>query len=135
MYPAIKAGLVYFALGFGVGFVLGTLRVLVMIPRVGELTAVLLELPLILTATWIICRQLTRRFEVPPVLAPRLVMGATAFALLGAAEFTLSVTVFGRAAEDYLMGFLTLPGSLGLAGQALFGFFPAIQAASPNKLH
>ena len=41
-----KAGLTYFAIIFGVGFVLGTIRVFLVVPRVGVRTAGLLEEPI-----------------------------------------------------------------------------------------
>ena len=42
MRRAVPAGAVYFLLVFLAGFVLGTFRVLVVLPRIGELAAVLL---------------------------------------------------------------------------------------------
>jgi hypothetical protein len=42
---AAKAGLVYVSAVFPAGFALGVLRVLLVAPRMGEVGAVLLELP------------------------------------------------------------------------------------------
>lgn len=42
----LKAGALYFALAFGAGFVLGTIRVLWAVPRFGERTAELMETPI-----------------------------------------------------------------------------------------
>ena len=93
--PTLKAAAAYFALVFTLGFVLGTLRVTMLVPRLGELMAVMVELPLMLTAAWFICRGVVRHFGVPAAAGPRLAMGAVAFALLTMAEFALSVAVFG----------------------------------------
>ena len=47
----VKAGVLYFALVFGVGFVLGTIRTLLVVPRVGTRKAELMEMPIMLAAT------------------------------------------------------------------------------------
>ncbi|TIX75996.1 MAG: hypothetical protein E5V21_21505, partial [Mesorhizobium sp.] len=57
---AIRLGAVYFASVFAVGFALGTIRMLVLVPQLDELGAVAVELPVILTAAWIICGWLLR---------------------------------------------------------------------------
>lgn len=44
----IKAGIYYFVLVFGAGFVLGTICVLWVVPKFGTRTAELLEMPLML---------------------------------------------------------------------------------------
>ena len=56
--PSLTAGLAYFAIVFVIGFVLGLIRVPFLVPLLGKLTAVLIELPIILTLAWLICRQL-----------------------------------------------------------------------------
>ena len=122
--PTLKAAACYFALAFAVGFVLGTLRVTVLVPALGELVAVMVELPLMLTATWFICRRVVRHFGVPASAGPRLAMGGVAFALLMVVEFTLSVTAFGRTPGTYFASLATAAGLLGLAGQAVFGLWP-----------
>ena len=43
-----KAGVLYFALVFGAGFVLGTIRTLGVVPRVGARIAELMETPVML---------------------------------------------------------------------------------------
>ena len=128
MALALKAGTLYFMIVFAAGFALGTLRVLVVIPAIGELAAVVLELPVILFVSWIVCRRLVKRFSVPPEVAPRTAMGAIAFALLMLAEFALSTLVFGRSGAVYFALLQTPSGLLGLAGQIAFAFLPVLQA-------
>jgi hypothetical protein len=99
--PAIKAGLCYFALTFGAGFVLGPLRILVLVPRVGARVAELVELPVMILVAWLAARWTVRRFRVPSSARLRLVMGALAFALLLAAEFSLVLPLRGLTLEQY----------------------------------
>ncbi|MFN3371416.1 MAG: hypothetical protein ACK4Z0_07820 [Sphingomonadaceae bacterium] len=122
-----RAGLLYFLLVFGLGFLLGSLRVLLLAPWVGETLAVILELPIMLAAAWFICRALVRRLGVPATAAARLGMGALAFLLLIAAEIALGLALFARAPAEVAAGFRTRAGLLGLAGQILFAIFPWLQ--------
>ena len=124
MLSATKAGIFYFAIVFAAGFLLGTLRVTVIIPLIGELLAVALELPIILFISWLVCRRLVAQFSVPAMASHRAAMGALAFGLLMLAELGLSVLVFDRSGAEYLAHLQTAPGLLGLAGQIVFAFIP-----------
>lgn len=101
MPTALKAGLCYFALTFGAGFLLGPLRIFLMVPRVGARAAELAELPVMIIVTWLAARWTIRRFRVPLSTGSRLVMGAVAFALLLAAEFALVLPLRGLTLEQY----------------------------------
>src|SRR4029453_12356674 len=57
----LGAGALYFALVFGAGFVVGFVRVLWLVPRVGERTAELLEAPLMLAVTIVAARSVVQR--------------------------------------------------------------------------
>lgn len=123
---AISAGALYFALLFVLGFLLGTIRVLLIAPRFGEAAAVLLELPVMLAASWLVCRALIMRMALPPLLPLGIVMGATAFLMLITAEWALSLTLFERTLSETAAHYRTLPGAVGLAGQVAFAFFPLL---------
>jgi hypothetical protein len=97
----LRASLVYFALTFGAGFVLGPLRILFLVPRVGARTAELIEMPVMVGITWLAARWVTQRFSVPPQRGPRLGMGVMAGALLLLAEFTLVLRLRGITLEEY----------------------------------
>ena len=47
----LKAGVLYFMLVFGAGFVLGTIRTLWVVPRVGARMAELMETPIMFVVT------------------------------------------------------------------------------------
>ncbi|WP_310497240.1 hypothetical protein [Sandarakinorhabdus sp.] len=121
------AGLAYFTLVFGLGFVLGTVRRLWLVPRIGVTAAVMLELPVMLSASWLACGWTVRRFAVPPNPFARIVMGAAAFMLVMAGELALSVLVFGRTPAEHLAVLMRTDGLLGLGSQLLFAAFPLLQ--------
>jgi len=127
MNKAIRVGIFYFIGVFGVGFLLGTIRVLVLTPRVGELVSTLIELPIILSAAWIVSGFLTTRFKVPSDWWTRLRIGLIAFGLLMAAELGLSVWVVGNTMPEHFAAYQSLPKTLGLAGQVVFAFIPLLQ--------
>jgi hypothetical protein len=96
MRSAVGAAGAYFAVVFAAGFIAGSIRVLIVAPRLGRLGAVIIELPAMLAISWLICGWAVWRFGVPARLGARAVMGAIAFALLMLAELSVSVVVFGR---------------------------------------
>jgi small-conductance mechanosensitive channel len=126
------AGFAYAILTFTVGFALGTVRVLLVVPRMGPTVAVLLEVPVILASSWWISRLCVARFKVSRAVAVRLVMGVVAFLVLMLAEVTLSALLVGRPVTGYLASLTTLAGAIGLAAQLAFASFPLIQATLAN---
>lgn len=122
MKQALQLGLAYFAAVFALGFVLGTLRVLLLIPWIGEMAAVLLELPVILGCAWLIAGRLLRGRHLKPAQAVG--MGASAFVLLMLAEAALSVLLAGRSLSEHLALYAEWPHRLGLAGQLVYASFP-----------
>ena len=125
MMRMLLSGTAYFGAVFAAGFVLGVLRTLVLVPLLGELAAVLVELPLILTIAWRVCTRLLRRWPLSPRSA--LGMGGIAFLLLMAAEAGLSTLLAGRSLAEHLALYAQLPHLVGLAGQLAFALFPWIQ--------
>jgi len=127
MPAALKAGFTYFLVVFAAGFVLGTVRVLAIVPRLGETAAVVLELPLMLGVSWVASRRLVERLEVPATIQARVVMGACAFALPLAAELGVSVLAFGRTVAEHAASYGSARGALGLAAQIGFALLPLVQ--------
>ncbi len=126
MKQAALAGLAYFAVIFALGFVLGSVRVLLIAPAVSEFIAVLIELPVILLACWLASGFWIRQLRISTLQAA-LMMGAVAFFCLMIAEFSLGALAFERTLSDQLQNWITPAGALGLCGQIAFALFPWIQ--------
>lgn len=98
----LRAGLLYFALVFGVGFVLGTVRTLWVVPHVGTRLAELMEAPIMLVVTIVAARWIVLHLAIPSVPSARLGMGGVALGLLLAGEFALVLRVRGLSIREYL---------------------------------
>lgn len=122
--PAIKAGLAYFALVFGAGFVLGALRVTLLVPQLGERIAELAEMPIMLVVILISARFVVRHFAVPPSMPARLGSGLLALVLLLTAELVLAVILQERSLADYVASRDPVSGSVYLAMLVLFALMP-----------
>ena len=127
MRAVVKAAFAYFAVAFAAGFVLGAIREIVVVPRLGGLVAVAAEVPIMLTISWIAARAIVVRVAVPPDLMSRLAMGGLAFGLLQAAEIALA-SAFGLPPAAYLAALTTPRGALGSAAQVVFALLPALVA-------
>lgn len=127
MNAATKAGLAYFGAVFVAGFMLGAIRVLVLVPRLGEVASVLLETPVILAVSWLVSSWTTLKFRVSSAVSRRLLMGVVAFALLMLAEIGVSVFAFGRSIEDHFAAYRSSQGVIALIAQIAFAFIPLMQ--------
>lgn len=123
----IGAASLYFGIVFMLGFALAFPRELLLKPHLGQTVAVLLELPIMLIASWLVCGHLIRRFAVPSAYTARFAMGGGALGLLLGAELMLSVFVFDRTLAAHLHTYRELASQLGLAAQCVFGLMPLIR--------
>ena len=130
MIRVMRAGTTYVVAIFAAGFVLGVLRTLVLVPLLGALRAVLVELPIILTIAWLVCAPILRRW--PLSSSEAVWMGAVAFSILMLAEASLSYLLAGRNLAEHLGLYAELSHQFGLAGQFAFAVFPWIQVRRSN---
>lgn len=132
---AFPAGLAYFAIVFAVGIVMGTVRELAIRPHAGEFTAVAIEAPVMLLASYLVARWLVRRFALATIFA-RLVMGEAAFALLIVAELAGWVWLRGQSLADWAAHMGTPAGLLALVLFVAFAAMPVlaggVSAARPR---
>lgn len=127
MKDILRAAILYLAITFSVAFALGVLRTLLIVPALGELWAVLAELPFMIAVSWWVCGFVLKRWPVPATITARAGMGAIAFALLLLAEAALALTLGGLSLSQHLARYATLPVLLGLGGQLAFALFPVIR--------
>jgi hypothetical protein len=98
----LKAGALYFVLVFGTGFLLGAIRTLWIVPRLGTRMAELMEAPFMLAVTILAARWIVHRLAMPSVLSRRLGMGLIALGLMLVAEFGLVLWLRGLSIKEYL---------------------------------
>jgi hypothetical protein len=125
MPDLLKAALTYFAAVFAAAFGLGILRVTMIVPRIGDLAAVAIELPIVLCLSWIVAGRVLAGW--PLTLTGCIAMGALAFAFLLTAECAIGVLVFGQTPSAYLATLAQPSGLLGLAGQIGFALIPGLR--------
>jgi hypothetical protein len=119
----LRAASLYFLLVFSAGFALGTLRVLFIVPVIGERAAELLEMPLMVVIVAVAARFIVRKFASSiHGTSQWLQVGVTAFACMLTADVCVGVALRGMTvwqalfARDPLsgtayylaLGFLTL---------------------------
>ena len=98
----IRAAFEYFAIVLGTGFVLGVFRVPILVPRIGERWAELVEMPIMATVIFLAAGFILRRF--PEIHSPRrtLMAGFLALALSVASELGLAVLLQDQTLIQFL---------------------------------
>jgi hypothetical protein len=128
MTRAIQAGVASFILLFGLGFLLGSLRLLLVQHGFGRTMLVLIELPILLAYAWWVTGWAARRFAVSTAHAVRLVMGGVMFGLLRLSEMLLGAMLMGLSTTAQLAAMATPMGAVELAAQIACAFFPLLHA-------
>ena len=128
LMKVLKAGMLYFALVFGAGFVLGPIRVFWVVPRVGVRMAEMIEAPIMFAVIIVAARWLVRRLAVPPTPSSRLGMGLVALGLLLAAEITMGYLLWGLSATELITTRDPVSGSVFCALLGVFAVIPLLLA-------
>jgi type IV secretory pathway TrbD component len=128
MMQILKAGLMYFALVFSAGFVLGTVRTLWVVPRVGTRLAELMEAPVMLVATIVAARWVVLCLTIPSLPSARLGMGGIGLSLLLVAEFGLVLWLRGISIREYLATRDPVSGAVYYLLLGMFAVMPLLVA-------
>lgn len=131
---ALKASGLYFLSVFGVGLVLGTIRVLLVVPYLGVRWAELMEQPLMLLASFYLARLVVRRFG-PFSRSRRLVIGVSALGLMLGAELGLTLLLQGLSPAQYVASRDAVAGAAYVVSLAAFALMPLLAGCGqgPNN--
>ncbi len=97
----LLSSLSYFLLVFSAGFILGVVRVLLLVPVLGERNAELIEMPVMLMVIYASARLVVIRFPPLARLSAYLGLGLGALVLLLLIEFTLVLGLRGISLAEY----------------------------------
>lgn len=127
MRTTLRAGFVYFVMVLGTGFVLGVLRGLLLVPRLGERWAELAEMPLMTIVVFLSAGYVLKRF--PAIRLPRqaLAVGFLALALSLGAELGLAMALQSQPLAEYLTGRDPVSGSVYLLLLLVFALMPRLR--------
>lgn len=121
----LKAAFSYFAIVFTAGMILGPIRVLFAVPRLGERIAEVLEMPLVIVVMVLAARWVVRKFHLPPDAISRLAVGF--IALSCGLVFELLVLKWrGLALAEYFATRDPVSGAAYYLALMLFGFMPLL---------
>jgi hypothetical protein len=126
MRTLFKAGAFYFACVFAAGFALGAIRVSLLVPRLGERIAELVEMPVMFLVMLFAARWVVRHFALPLTSGVRLGVGVMALGLLLAAEFSLVLWLQGMTLAQYFATRDPVSGSVYAAMLVMFALMPLL---------
>lgn len=129
----VKAGVAYFALVFGAGFVFGMVRIPFLVPRLGVRTAELLEMPLMGLVIVMAARFIVRRFALPVSAGVRWGTGLVALAVAVGAELMLAMAVQGQSIAELVASRDAVSGPAFLLMLVLFAAMPMLLARAQAR--
>jgi len=122
----LRPAVLYFFLVFGAGFILGTVRVLLLVPLLGERTAELLEMPLMLFVTVVAAQWVIRHKMKDHRLSATLSVGFIALGILLIAELGVGMWLRGISATEVFLDRDPVSGTAYYVSLVLFAVMPAI---------
>jgi hypothetical protein len=127
---ALKAAAFYFGAVFAAGFALGVVRVLAVVPRLGERAAELAGMPVMLAVILFAARSTVRRFGVGRALPDGLQIGLYALGFLLLAELGVLLGLRGQSLAEYVEGRDPVSGA---AYGVMLGVFALMPAAAARR--
>jgi hypothetical protein len=120
----LRSGILHFAIVFGAGVVLGPIRILWAVPRLGSRMAELMEMPIMLVVIVLAARWIVRgRAAIP---SHRLGIGGVALALMLLAEFTLVLWLRGLSLREYVAHLDPVSGTTYYLMPVVFAVMPRL---------
>ena len=122
----VKPALLYFAVVFAMGFALGTIRVLLVVPLVGERTAELAEMPLMLGVIVLAARWVVRVWLPDRSFARTLAVGLSAAGLVLLADVGVGVGMRGMTLGQIFLERDPIAGAAYYVGLLVFALMPLL---------
>ena len=119
-----KVSIVYFALIFGTGFMLGTIRVLWIVPKIGVRTAELIEMLPMFVAILLSARWINQHLADADNISTRLKIGFLALSFLLVAEIALGMVLQGASISEVLLNHDPISGTVYYVMLILFALMP-----------
>ncbi len=120
----VAAAIAYFGLVFGLGFLLGPIRVLWLEPRLGARTAQLIEAPVMLLAIVLAARWVGGRLGSGRAASARLAVGVMAAAFVLLADLGVGVGLRGMSVDEVFAGRDPVSGTVYYGLVALMALAP-----------
>ena len=122
----LKGGVRYFLCVFGAGCLLGPIRLLWLVPRIGTRGAELLEMPIMAVVIFLAASWVCMSLSVPLRLPERLGIGVVALGFLLLAEFTLVLWLQGITIAEYVAGRDPVAGIIYIVMLGVFAVMPLL---------
>lgn len=129
----MTAGTIYFTIVFGSGFILGIIRVLFVVPRIGERYAELFEIPLMLVVIYYSARLIVRQFRNFSKTIYYFYAGLFAFLLLIFTEISIVSGMRGISLKEYITSRDGISGIAYLISLIIFMILPYLLARSKTQ--
>jgi hypothetical protein len=120
------AALLYFLAVYTAGFLFGTVRVLLVEPRLGPFAAVLCEAPFLLLVIIAAARWAPRAAGMPRTGGTLVLAGFGALIMQQIADVIVGATLRGLSMPEQFARFATAEGAVYAAMLILFAFMPAL---------
>lgn len=124
MQKILRAGLLYFAMVMGAGFVLGVIRVPFVVPRLGERWAELAEMPVMAVVIYYSAGYILRRYPDISQAGKALWVGFLALGLSVAAELALATVLQQQTLAEFIASRDKVSGSVYLILLLVFALMP-----------
>ena len=122
----LKAALFYFAIVFGVGFLCGPIRLFWLEPNFGALTAIWMEVPILVMAMLFAARYVPRRLRLPAMWSAQAGMGAIALFLVLIADLAVGLLLRKLTLAEIMANFSTPTGRVYAGALLLFALLPML---------
>lgn len=121
---SMQAGIKYASMVFAVGFLLGSIRVPFLVPRIGQRNAELLEMPLMALVIIHSAHHIVHRYAMAGKPLLRMITGLVGLSMLLGVELSVNYFIFGRTLREYFVIRDSVSGPAYFALLGLFALMP-----------